>query len=387
MQYDVIIAGGGMVGSTLACLLGQAGKRVAVLEAHEPPPFQPDDAYDLRVSAISRASQRALNEAGAWQGVVARRASPYEAMFVWDGTGDGQIRFDSADLGEADLGHIVENRIIQLALLEQIRKLDTVDLYCPSKLANFSIDQQQVSVKLDTSEQLSAHLLVGADGAQSKVRELAGIYLKTEDYGQSGLVCVVKTELSHESTAWQRFMPTGPLAFLPLGDGSSSIVWTLPSDKADAVLRLETDAFKEALAQALDYRLGAITAVGARAAFPLRGRHAEPYIQERIALVGDAAHTIHPLAGQGVNLGIKDAAELAHQILNHPADCGSMQVLRAYERARKGENVVTQKTMEGFRLLFGNNLMPWQVLRNKGLNLVNGMNFLKYQIARQAMGI
>ena len=387
MQYDVIIAGGGMVGSTLACLLGQAGKRVAVLEAHEPPPFQPDDAYDLRVSAISRASQRALNEAGAWQGVVARRARPYEAMFVWDGTGDGQIRFDSADLGEADLGHIVENRIIQLALLEQIRKLDTVDLYCPSKLANFSIDQQQVSVKLDTSEQLSAHLLVGADGAQSKVRELAGIYLKTEDYGQSGLVCVVKTELSHESTAWQRFMPTGPLAFLPLGDGSSSIVWTLPSDKADAVLRLETDAFKEALAQALDYRLGAITAVGARAAFPLRGRHAEPYVQERIALVGDAAHTIHPLAGQGVNLGIKDAAELAHQILNHPADCGSMQVLRAYERARKGENVVTQKTMEGFRLLFGNNLMPWQVFRNKGLNLVNGMNFLKYQIARQAMGV
>jgi 2-octaprenylphenol hydroxylase len=137
----------------------------------------------------------------------------------------------------------------------------------------------------------------------------------------------------------------------------------------------------------LDYRLGAITTVGARAAFPLRGRHAEPYIQERIALVGDAAHTIHPLAGQGVNLGIKDAAELAQRILNYPADCGSMQVLRAYERARKGDNVVTQKTMEGFRLLFGNNLMPWQVLRNKGLNLVNGMNFLKYQIARQAMGI
>ncbi len=387
MQYDVIIAGGGMVGSTLACLLGQAGKRVAVLEAHEPPPFQPDEVYDLRVSAISRASQRALQEAGAWQGILERRASPYEAMFVWDGTGDGQIRFDSADLGEADLGHIVENRMIQLALLARLRQLDTVDLYCPSKLTRFTVHEANVSVQLNTSEALTAQLLIGADGAQSKVRELAGIYLKTEDYGQSGLVCVVKTELSHESTAWQRFMPTGPLAFLPLGDGSSSIVWTLPSDRADAVLRMETDAFKQALAQALDYRLGGITAVGARAAFPLRGRHAEPYIQARLALVGDAAHTIHPLAGQGVNLGIKDAAELARQILNHSGDCGSMQVLRAYERARKGDNVVTQKTMEGFRLLFGNNLIPWQVLRNKGLNLVNGMNFLKYQIARQAMGI
>lgn len=387
MQYDVIIAGGGMVGSTLACLLGKSGQRVAVLEAHEPPVFSPTDPYDLRVSAISRASQRALVEAGAWDGVAARRTSPYEVMQVWDATGDGEIRFDAADLGEPDLGHIVENRVIQLALLDAIRALEGVDLYCPDKLAGFSVDETQVTATLHSGKTLQAKLLVGADGAQSRVRQLAGIGLETNDYGQKGLVCVVQTEFPHQFTAWQRFMPTGPLAFLPLGDGSSSIVWTLPADRADAMLMLGDADFRRELAQALDCRLGDVTAVGERAAFSLRGRHAEPYIQERLALVGDAAHTIHPLAGQGVNLGIKDAVELAAQIRQAQGDIGNAKVLRAYERARRGDNVLTQKAMEGFRLLFCNTLPPWKILRNSGLNIVNRMGFLKYEMAKRAMGI
>lgn len=387
MQYDVIIAGGGMVGSTLACLLGKSGKRVAVLEAHEPQAFSPADPYDLRVSAISRASQRALAEAGAWEGVAARRACAYEAMQVWDATGDGQIRFDAADLGEPDLGHIVENRVIQLALLDAIRHLDNVDLYCPDKLAGFAVDAEKVSVTLHSGNTLQAQLLVGADGAQSKVRQLAGIGLDINDYGQKGLVCVVQTGLPHQATAWQRFMPSGPLAFLPLGDGSCSIVWTLPADRADAMVQIDEAGFRRELAQALDNRLGDITAVGKRAAFSLRGRHAEPYIQERIALVGDAAHTIHPLAGQGVNLGIKDAVGLVNLLRQTTGDMGSVKVLRAYERARRGDNILTQKAMEGFRLLFGNTLTPWKILRNTGLSVVNRMEFLKYQIARQAMGI
>jgi 2-octaprenylphenol hydroxylase len=387
MQYDVIIAGGGMVGSTLACLLGKAGKRVAVLEAHEPPPFFPADPYDLRVSAISRASQRALAQAGAWEGVVARRACAYEVMQVWDATGDGEIRFDAADLGEPDLGHIVENRMIQLALLDAIRALDGVDLYCPDKLAAFTVDETSVSVTLSSGKTLQAQLLVGADGAQSKVRQLAGISLETNDYGQKGLVCVVQSELPHQETAWQRFMPTGPLAFLPLGDGSCSIVWTLPADRADAMVQKSEADFCLELAAALDQRLGGITAVGDRAAFSLRGRHAEPYIQERLALVGDAAHTIHPLAGQGVNLGIKDAVELANQLIRASGDLGSEKVLRAYERARRGDNVLTQKAMEGFRLLFCNTLTPWKILRNSGLSIMNRMGFLKYEIAKKAMGI
>ncbi|MDX9988361.1 UbiH/UbiF/VisC/COQ6 family ubiquinone biosynthesis hydroxylase [Thiothrix unzii] len=387
MQYDIIIAGGGMVGSTLACLLGNAGKRVAVLEAHAPAPFAATDPYDLRVSAISRASQRALVNAGAWEGVVARRACAYEAMQVWDATGSGQIRFDAADLGEADLGHIVENRVIQCALLDAIQALDNVDLYCPDKLAAFEVGTDSVQVQLHSGTTLQAQLLVGADGAQSKVRQLAGISLATNDYGQKGLVCVVQTELSHQDTAWQRFMPSGPLAFLPLSDGSSSIVWTLPADRADAMLLLSDADFCREVAQALDYRLGEVTAVGERAAFSLRGRHAEPYIQPRLALVGDAAHTIHPLAGQGVNLGIKDALGLAEQLLKSSGDVGSVAVLRAYERARRGDNVLTQKAMEGFRLLFGNTLTPWKILRNTGLSLVNRLDFVKYQIAKQAMGI
>ncbi|HRJ54177.1 MAG TPA: UbiH/UbiF/VisC/COQ6 family ubiquinone biosynthesis hydroxylase [Candidatus Thiothrix moscowensis] len=387
MQYDVIIAGGGMVGSTLACLLGKSGKRVAVLEAHQPPPFSSSGPYDLRVSAISRASQRALAEAGAWEGVAARRSCAYEAMQVWDATGDGQIRFDAADIGEPDLGHIVENRIIQLALLDAIQKLDNVDLYCPDKLAGFAVDDNAVTVTLHSGTSLQGQLLVGADGAQSRVRQLAGIGLDINDYGQKGLVCVVQTELPHQETAWQRFMPSGPLAFLPLGDGSCSIVWTLPADRADALVQRDEADFRRELAQALDRRLGEITAVGERAAFSLRGRHAEPYIQERVALVGDAAHTIHPLAGQGVNLGIKDAVGLARQLQAIHGDVGSVKVLRAYERARRGDNILTQKAMEGFRLLFGNTLTPWKILRNAGLNVVDRMEFLKYQIAKQAMGI
>jgi Ubiquinone biosynthesis hydroxylase, UbiH/UbiF/VisC/COQ6 family len=387
VQYDVIIAGGGMVGATLACLLGQSGKRVAVLEAHQPTLFFPDDPYDLRVSAISRASQRALLAAGAWEGIVARRAFPYEAMMVWDATGTGEIRFDAADLGEPDLGHIVENRVIQLALLDALQAMDSVEVYCPDKLAEVSVDEQQVTAILQSGEVLQAKLLVGADGAQSKVRQLAGIGMETQDYGQKGLVCVVQTELAHQFTAWQRFMPSGPLAFLPLADGFCSIVWTLPADRADAMLRLSDNDFCRELAQALDFRLGDVTAVGERAAFSLRGRHAEPYIQERIALVGDAAHTIHPLAGQGVNLGIKDAGELAHQIRQAQGDVGNVKVLRAYERARRGDNVLTQKAMEGFRLLFGNTLTPWKILRNSGLSIVNQMSFLKYEIAKRAMGI
>ena len=201
---------------------------------------------------------------------------------------------------------------------------------------------------------------------------------------------MVQTSLPHQATAWQRFMPSGPLAFLPLADGSSSIVWTLPADRADAML-LKSDAdFCRELGQALDQRLGEVTHVGERAAFSLRGRHAEPYIQARLALVGDAAHTIHPLAGQGVNLGIKDAVELAQQLITAHAqrkDVGGLQVLRAYERARRGDNVLTQKAMEGFRLLFCNTLTPWTVARNLGLNVVNRLGFLKYEMAKRAMGV
>ncbi|MCF6189126.1 MAG: UbiH/UbiF/VisC/COQ6 family ubiquinone biosynthesis hydroxylase [Cocleimonas sp.] len=386
-EYDIIINGGGMVGATLACLLAKSGRKVAVIEAYEAAKFSADSEYDLRVSAISRASQNALIKAGAWNDIIAMRASPYEAMDVWDEAGDGNVRFEAAELGEPDLGHIVENNVTQRAVTDALNKLDNADLICPAKMKSFVVDDESVTVTLENGKTISAQLLVGADGANSQVRELAGIDVKRDDYGQSGLVAVVKTEKSHEFTAWQRFQSTGPLAFLPLADGSSSIVWTLPSDRADYYLSLNKTDFKVALAEALDYKLGKIIKVGKRGAFPLRGSQATPYVKERIALVGDAAHTIHPLAGQGVNLGLKDAVELAGLIVNAKGDLGGMKLLRRYERARRGDNVITMRAMEGFRLLFGHSATSVKTARNFGMKMFNQIPVVKNEVIRKAMGL
>lgn len=386
-KYDIIINGGGMVGATLACLIAKSGHKVAVIEAYPAKAFEADSEHDLRVSAISRASQNALIEAGAWDDILAMRASPYEVMDVWDEAGDGNVRFEAAELGEPELGHIIENNVIQRALTDALNEALNIDLICPAKMTDFSVNDDSVLVTFEDGSILSAQLLIGADGANSQVRTLAGIDIDRDDYGQSGLVAVVKTEKPHESTAWQRFQSTGPLAFLPLSDGSSSIVWTLPADRADYYLSLSKADFKNALAEALDYKLGKITKVGKRAAFPLRGSQAKPYVKERIALVGDAAHTIHPLAGQGVNLGIKDAVELAGLVANSKGDLGGMKLLRRYERARRGDNVITMRAMEGFRLLFGHSASSVKTARNFGMKMFNQIPLVKNEVIRKAMGL
>ena len=389
-HYDVVINGGGMVGATLAALLARQGKKVAVIEASKVKKVFKKDPYDLRVSAISKASKKALVDAGAWDSIVAQRISPYEKMIVWDAAGDGLVEFDAAQLGEPELGHIIENRAIQFALIKALKQNELVSLYYPDSLSHFTVDDDQVHVELESGKHLSAQLLIGADGANSKVRDLAGIDFEQDDYGQSGLVSVVKPEKHHEYTAWQRFQATGPLAFLPLSDGYCSIVWTLPSDRADYYLSRSDDAFRAALGEALDYKLGEITEVGPRAAFPLKGSQAKQYVKPRIALVGDAAHTIHPLAGQGVNLGLKDAVELARVLsLAKPAankNLGSYKLLRRYERARRGDNILTMRAMEGFRLLFGHSAAPVKTLRNMGMKLFNQTPRLKNEIIKKAMG-
>ncbi len=386
-HYDVIVNGGGMVGATLALLLAHNGKKVAVIEAMKQKPFATEDDYDLRVSAISRASQHALEKAGVWGSILAMRASPYEVMDVWDAEGDGKVRFDAAELGEPNLGHIIENKVIQLALTQAMENEPAIQLYLPHSLNTFEMTDDAIIASLENGEQIVAQLLVGADGANSKVRSLAEIDIEFDDYAQSGLVAVVKTEKPHEETAWQRFQPSGPLAFLPLSDGSCSIVWTLPSDRADYYLSRNKNDFKIALAEALDHKLGKITKVGKRAAFPLRGSQASAYVKERIALVGDAAHTIHPLAGQGVNLGLKDAVELASQLSNVQGDLGGIKPLRRYERARRGDNVITMRAMEGFRLLFGHSASPVKTMRNMGMNLFNQLPVIKNEVIKKAMGI
>ncbi|HRD48190.1 MAG: UbiH/UbiF/VisC/COQ6 family ubiquinone biosynthesis hydroxylase [Candidatus Competibacter sp.] len=390
-DYDLIIAGGGMVGSALACALGQSDLKIALLEGLPLERIRPGDDLDARVSAISRASQRIFAAVGAWDGMTAWRVSPFREMRVWDAGGFGQIHFDSAAIGEPLLGWIIENRVIQHALLERARQLPAVDLLCPAALeAIQALDNDRWRVQLNDERAFTTRLLVGADGAQSKVRHWAGINTGGWKYDQSAVVANVRSAKPHQETAWQRFLPTGPLAFLPLHDGRCSIVWATAPEQADALLALDDAAFADALAATFDGRLGAIVDVGSRAAFPLRLQHAHAYVRPGIALIGDAAHVVHPLAGQGVNLGLLDAATLAEVLLEAIAtghDIGSLRVLRRYERWRKGDNLLMMGVMDGFKRLFGASLPPVQWLRNLGMSLTDAAGPLKNLIARRAMGL
>jgi 2-octaprenylphenol hydroxylase len=390
-DYDLLIAGGGMVGSALACALGDADLKIGLLEGAPLDRIRPGLELDARVSAISHASQRIFAAVGAWDGIAAWRVSPFRDMRVWDVTGFGSIHFDSAAIGEPLLGWIIENRVIQFALLERVQQLPAVELLCPATLDTAqALENGCWRVCLSDGREFTTRLLVGADGAQSRVRQLAGIETSGWSYDQTAIVANVRTAEPHQQTAWQRFLPTGPLAFLPLADGRCSIVWATPPEQADALLALNEAEFAEALAEAFDQRLGAIVEVGHRAAFPLRLQHARAYVQPGLALIGDAARVIHPLAGQGVNLGLLDAATLAEVVLDAVAaghDFGSLKVLRRYERWRKGDNLLMMGMMDGFKRLFGNGLPPVRLLRNIGLNLTDTAGPLKNFIARRAMGL
>lgn len=388
-HYDVLIVGGGMVGLTLACALGQAGTelKIAVVETQEA--GEVGEEYDLRVSAISRASQQVFRNLDAWSGIESRRLCAFEHMHVWDATGDGEIHFDAANLGVDALGHIVENRVTQAALLDRLKALGSVDWICPAEVAHIDYQPQNSQITLVDGRVLQGRLLIGADGANSRVRQAAAIELDIADYHQKAVVCVVESMQQHQHTAWQRFLPTGPLAFLPLCDGRCSIVWSTNEQLADELMALDDAVFIRQLEQAFDRKLGAVKAVGPRGAFPLVRRHAQRYVEAGLALIGDAAHTIHPLAGQGVNLGILDAASLAEVILQaeqQRQDFASYGNLRKFERWRRGENTLMMFSMSGFKNLFSNERSELSLLRNLGLDLVNKMTPVKHRLMRHAMG-
>lgn len=386
-RYDVVVIGGGMVGAALACALGGGRLSIAVIEGNEPPDVHSGDPWELRVSAITAASQHLFVNLGAWPGMVARRVSPYREMHVWDATGDGVIHFDSADAGLPFLGHIVENNVIQRALWERMGAHENIRVHCPAALAGLYVQADHVEVRLADGRALRARLVVGADGARSRVRELAGIGVDGWSYEQHAVVTTVHTSEPHRETAWQRFMPDGPLAFLPLNDGQCSIVWSTTPRHAAHLVGESEDAFLAQLRDASDGVLGRMLACGPRAAFPLRLRHAREYVRPRIALIGDAAHTVHPLAGQGVNLGLLDAAALACE-LSVPGlrDPGSHALLRRYERARKGHNMLMLGVMDGFKRLFGSQAAPLVWARNTGLKLTDNAGLLKNLIIEHAMG-
>lgn len=389
-NYDIAIIGGGCVGGTLACALAQEGMRVAVIEAREAPRVWAAGSVDLRVFAVTRASERIFRAINVWDAIEQGGISPFRDMHVWDASGAGEIHFDSADLGEPTLGYIIEQRVIQAALNARMEVLPSLDRFCPAELTGFEIDAERARITLDGGRMLSARLLVGADGAQSRVRGMAGIAIEARPYDQEAVVAVVTTEQSHQETAWQRFLPTGPLAFLPLRDGRSSIVWSTTPQQAAMLCDLDSADFLNELSTAFAHRLGAVIGVEERVRFPLQRLHATRYVSERLALIGDAAHVIHPLAGQGVNLGLLDAAALAEVLLEtarNGRDLGRLNNLRRYERWRHGNNHAMQRAMDGFKTLFGESVGPVRAVRTLGLGLVDRLGPIKQVIARHAMGL
>ena len=389
INVDVAIVGGGMVGAALACGLGQAGFHVALVEYREPLEDWDSSSYDLRVSAITRASQRVFEHLHAWQGMVNRRVTPYREMQVWDAGGFAQIHFDAADIGEPDLGYIIENRIIQCALWDRLQQLDSIQLFCPAEVAELVLAEDRPVLRLSDGTRMSAGLVVAADGANSRLREMAGIGTRGWPYDQTAVVATVRAEQGHQGTAWQRFMPGGPLALLPTNRDLFSIVWSVPPDQADQLLEMSDQAFSDALTEASESRLGRLTLLAERAAFPLRLQHAETYLAPGLVLVGDAAHVIHPLAGQGVNLGLLDAAclvDVLTEARTHGRQPGARGTLRRYERARMAENIAMQAAMDGFKRLFSNEIPPLKLARNLGLGLADKLVPVKQMLIRRALG-
>ena len=377
-----------MVGAALALALAQHGFSVVVLEARAPLLTWDEEGHDLRVSALTRASQQLLDNLGVWHAIVTDRATPYRHMHVWDRAGLGEIHFDAADLAEPDLGHIVENRVIVRALWEAFAAAG-VRVLAPSRLQGLIAGGDGAALQLADGGRLRAALVVGADGARSQVRELAGIESYGEPYDQHAVVATVRAELGNRSTAWQRFMRTGPLALLPMEKDLFSIVWSTSPDEAERLCTMPEAEFDALLTEVSESRLGGLRLLGERAAFPLRLQHAREYVRPGLALVGDAAHVIHPLAGQGVNLGFLDAAALVDALLAGRTRAhapGALPTLRVYERGRKGHNTATQLAMDGFKHLFGNDSTALSLVRNLGLGVAGRLSPLRRLFERVALG-
>ncbi len=386
-NFDILIVGGGMVGATLACALGDSRLKVGVLDSRAPVVSTSDD-YDLRVSAITLASRALFENLGAWDAMQRRRVTPVEAMQVWEQE-QNELHFDAAEIGEACLSYIVENGVIHQALVERLHGFTNVHCLWPVEIDTIVFSDDAATVTLNDGRCLEARLLVGADGADSAVRRAAGIESRQHDLDQNAIVATVRTEKPHRHTAYQRFLPTGPLAFLPLSEpNTSSIVWSVDTVRAQTLLALDQAAFSTELQIALGDRLGRILSVSARQAFALGLAHARAYTGPRVALIGDAAHTVHPLAGQGVNLGLLDAAVLAELVRERAGhDVGARALLRRYERRRKGENLGMIAVTGGFKYLFGSARPLVRTARSIGLGLANATPPVKRLLMRRASGI
>jgi len=403
-DYDVVVVGGGLVGLSTALLLDtlSSGKyRIGIVEARPPEPVASDAALPevgLRVSAISPSSVAILNTMGVWRDIVAGQVTPYTRMRVWHASQplnpENGLDFSAASLALPELGFIVENDLLRRALWELARQSAAISLLPSAAPNTVAIGDTEARLGLSDGTTVSSQLIVAADGANSALRQLLGVKNSEGSYGQRGIVAHIASTQPHQSTAWQRFLRTGPVALLPLKDGRCSLVWSCENSLADELLALDDEAFSRRLTEATEGALGELRCVSQRVAFPLAYAHAEHYTGSRFALVGDAAHRVHPLAGQGVNLGLLDAAALAETLLDGRAgvraDAGDALVLRRYARWRRRDNELTLGMMNVLHRLFAGNPAASDSrlakLAGRGLALVNGIGPLKRRFAEHAVG-
>jgi len=394
---EIVIVGGGMVGLTLANLLAQSrhreSLRVTIIDAVERPEYNNGREVSLRVSAIAGGSADILQRSGVWNHIIGERACPYRDMKVWDAAGsvDGPetLTFGAAEFAVAELGFIVENVLIQHALLKQLDLQDVATEFS-TKIAAVEKSADRYSVKLESGSVLRPDLLIGADGARSFIREAAGISVQSWPYPQKAFVTHLQPERSHCNTAWQRFLETGPIGLLPLSDGRVSTVWSTTPELAEKALAASDKELQTTLTSATDGVLGILTPAGPRGAFPLQAQHADQYVLPGLALIGDAAHTVHPLAGQGVNLGFSDALALAsviEQAIAKNEDPGDLPVLRRFERARVGDNKTMLHFVDGLNRLFSNKSASLARVRGAGMRLFNKSGPVRDHAVQVALGL
>lgn len=387
-DFDVAIVGAGAVGLAAACLLSQQYTRIALIDNSSFKVWQKSDDYGLRVSALNLASIELLTRIGAWQDIRAMRACPYQSMHVWEQQSETHIDFDCRDTSHPMLGAIVENQVLLAALSNSVNKFSNIQYFNQHSLQHLSaVTSSAMLLELDNEVRISAELVLGADGQRSKVRECIEVEQLITNYQQLGLVCTINTELDHQQAAWQCFTPDGPLALLPLDENVCSIVWSVSEEKCRQLMSLSDEQFNQQLTAAFEDKLGQLNVCSERKSFPLRGAQASQYIDHRVVLLGDAAHVVHPLAGLGLNLGLADVQHLTDLLRVSDRPLGSERVLRQYERARKSENVLMQKSLELIDVFFRQERSFAKQARSVGVNMTNKLLPLKLMFMRHALGV
>ena len=389
LQRDAVVVGGGVVGSACATALAQAGLSVALVEAAEPARWS-RDVPDLRVFAFAPDNAQLLQALGVWDDIASARAQPYRHMRVWDAAGGGELHFDADALARRELGWIVEHALLAERLWDAALRAG-VELLQPTSVSGLEQRENGVRLTLEDGATLDARIAIAADGGNSTLRGLAGIRTRNHDYRQRGVVAYVETELPHQLTAWQRFLPGGPLAFLPVdADRRSSIVWSLPESEAERVLALDNEAFDIELTNAFAARLGKTRVVSKRAAFPLRRQLAKTQLEGRALLLGDAAHVVHPLAGQGVNLGLRDVAALRDSVIEAKRlgrNFDTPHRLQRWARARRSDNVASTLAFEAINRAYSNDALLPTFLRGRALGIANSIAPLRDALWRHAAGV